>query len=93
MRRGGEDLEAKGLTEYLWDVSYWTYGCVLAAAVLGDWAWWFYAVVPAYSAWLGWSTFMGVRQGFAPDAAGVEQPVGSKRQAKLEKRGQRVAYR
>ena len=42
LRRSGDDLEAKGLTEYMWDVTYWTYGCIILAAVLGDWAWWWW---------------------------------------------------
>ncbi|KAI9813954.1 MAG: hypothetical protein M1832_006039 [Thelocarpon impressellum] len=40
LRRGGEDLEAKGLTEWMWDVVYWSWGCVGIVAVAGDWAWW-----------------------------------------------------
>ncbi|KAF2019834.1 hypothetical protein BU24DRAFT_459463 [Aaosphaeria arxii CBS 175.79] len=95
LKRAGEDLDAKGLTEWMWDVVYWTYGCVVVAAVVGDYGWWLWAVVPAYSVWLAWSTYRGVRGGFT-DAAGVPQPgaAASKRQAKLEKRGgQRVAYR
>ncbi|KAF2791591.1 DUF788-domain-containing protein [Melanomma pulvis-pyrius CBS 109.77] len=95
VKRSGEDLEAKGLTEYMWDVTYWTYGCILLAAVLGDWAWWFWAVMPVYSVYLAWTTYKGVRGGFT-DAAGVPQPEAatSKRQAKMEKRGgQRMQYR
>jgi hypothetical protein len=42
LRRSGDDLEAKGLTEYMWDVTYWTYGCILLVAVAGDWAWWWW---------------------------------------------------
>lgn len=42
MRRPGQDLEAKGLTEWMWDVLYWTWGCVVLVALVGDWAWWFY---------------------------------------------------
>lgn len=40
LRKSGEDLEAKGLTEYMWDVMYWTYGCLILVALAGDWAWW-----------------------------------------------------
>jgi hypothetical protein len=94
IKRAGEDLDAKGLTEYMWDVTYWTYGNLVLVALLGDWAWSFYVVVPLYSAWAAWTTYTGMRGGFT-DAAGVPQPeVASKRQAKMEKRGgQRVAYR
>lgn len=92
--RSGEDLDAPGLTEYLWDVTYWTYLCVILAAVLGDWAWCLYLVIPVYSVYAAWTTYTGVRGGFTQDAAGVPQPTTSKRQAKLEKRGgQKVAYR
>jgi len=97
LRKSGEDLEAKGLTEYMWDVLYWTYGCVILAAVLGDWAWWWWIVIPAYSAWLAYTTFMGAQGGMSKlagaDSAGTPQ-AGSKRQQKMEKRGgQKVQYR
>ncbi|KAF2124230.1 DUF788-domain-containing protein [Dothidotthia symphoricarpi CBS 119687] len=92
--RPGDDLSAAGLTEYLWDVTYWTYFCILLAALLGDKGWWAYVVIPAYSVYAAWTTYTGMRGGYQ-DAAGVQQPaVASKRQAKMEKRGgQKVAYR
>ncbi|CAI6340846.1 unnamed protein product [Periconia digitata] len=96
IKRSGEDLDAKGLTEYLWDVTYWTYGCLVVVSLFGDWGWWFWAVVPVYSVYAAWGAYKGVRGGFT-DAAGVPQPgaaSGSKRQAKMEKRGgQKVTYR
>lgn len=42
LKKSGEDLEAKGLTEYMWDVLYWTWGCTAGAALLGDWVWYLY---------------------------------------------------
>ncbi|EON65596.1 hypothetical protein W97_04834 [Coniosporium apollinis CBS 100218] len=97
LRRSGEDLEAKGLTEWMWDVLYWTYICLGFAAILGDWAWWSWAAVPAYSAWLAYTTFVGARQGMAGMAgAGGEggDSAQSKRQQKMEKRGgQKMQYR
>jgi hypothetical protein len=97
LKRAGEDLEAKGLTEWMWDVLYWTWGCVVLVAIAGDWAWWAYAAVPVYSAYLGFTTYSGVRQGMAGLGGGGEGSAGggqSKRQAKLEKRGgQKVQYR
>lgn len=77
----------------MWDVTYWTYGNLVLVALLGDWAWSFYVVVPAYSVYAAWTTYTGMRGGFT-DAAGVPQPGASKRQQKMEKRGgQRVQYR
>lgn len=101
LKRAGEDLEAKGLTEWMWDILYWTWGCVVTVALLGDWAWWAYLAVPFYSVWLAWSTFGSVRQSLGMGGASQAQENGeskaagpSKRQAKLEKRGgQRMQYR
>lgn len=94
IQRAGEDLDAKGLTEYMWDVVYWTYGNLVLVSLVGDRAWWLYGVVPAYSVWSAWTTYAGLRGGIT-DAAGVPQPeAASKRSVKMEKRGgQKVAYR
>ena len=96
LRRPGEDLEAKGLTEYLHDIVYWTWGVTVAVAIFGDRLWWLYIVVPIYSIYLAYTTFMGVRQGFAGlSGQNDESPAAtSNRQKKLEKRGgQKVQYR
>jgi len=94
----GEDLEAKGLTEYMFDVLYWTFGTTFVASIFGDKAWWLWVAVPLYSAWLGYSTFGTVRQsmGMGGQGGSEEAPNGamSNRQKKLEKRGgQKVQYR
>ncbi|KAF1941869.1 DUF788-domain-containing protein [Clathrospora elynae] len=99
IKNAGEDLDAKGLTEYMWDVVYWSWGCVVLAALVGDRAWWLWIAVPGYSGWKAWTVYTGMRGGGGgggyQDAAGMPQPeVASKRQAKMEKRGgQKVAYR
>ncbi|KAI4635542.1 uncharacterized protein J4E87_000494 [Alternaria ethzedia] len=93
VKRPGEDLDAKGLTEYMWDVVYWTYGCIVMAAIVGDYAWLLWIVIPVYSAYSAYTTYTGMRGGYQ-DAAGVPQPQASKRQAKMEKRGgQKMQYR
>jgi hypothetical protein len=67
--------------------------------VFGDRAWWLYLAVPAYSGYLAWTTFFGMKKGLAGLGAGGEDLSGagaggaSKRQQKLEKRGGRVQYR
>ena len=78
VQRAGEDLDAKGLTEYMWDVVYWTYGCITMSAILGDYAWWLWAVIPAYSGYAAWGMYTGMRGGYQ-DAAGVPQPQASGR--------------
>ncbi|KAL1964959.1 hypothetical protein VTN77DRAFT_6159 [Rasamsonia byssochlamydoides] len=92
LRSPGEDLGASGLTEYMWDVLYWTWGCMGAVCLFGDRAWWLWIVVPLYSVWLAWTTFAGMRSGLAGMGGAGDAPE-SKRQKKLEKRGQRVQYR
>lgn len=42
LHKAGEDLEAKGLTEWMWDVVYYTWGVTVVAALVGNWAWWLY---------------------------------------------------
>lgn len=90
-------MSAAGLTEYMWDVLYWTWGCIGAACLFNDRAWWLWIVVPLYSVWLAYSTFMGMKSGLSGmggAGAGEEAPaVESKRQKKMEKRGNRMQYR
>ena len=91
LKRPGEDMDAKGLTEFMWDVLYWTWACVAAAALVGNRAWWMYVVVPGYAMWMASSTILSMRQGMAGMAGqsdgGGESTGESKRQKKLEKRG------
>jgi len=97
LKRSGEDLEAKGLTEDLWDVLYWTWGTILVATLVGNKAWWMWAVIPVYGAWLGWTTYSGMRKSMGAmsgQGAGGEGEGESRRQKKLEKRGgQKMQYR
>lgn len=99
LRAAGEDLNATGLTEYMWDVLYWTQGCIVAVCIFNDRAWWLWAVVPIYSVYLAYTTVMGVKRGFAGMGGGGgevgedhESPK-SKSQQKKEKRGDRPKYR
>ncbi|KAL9056513.1 MAG: hypothetical protein Q9162_002889 [Coniocarpon cinnabarinum] len=99
VQKAGEDLAQGGVTEWMWDIVYWTWACLVLVSVLGDWAWWAWAAVPAYSLYLGWSIFMRARGGMGLGGGqdGEEKNSGggqSKRQEKMEKRGgQKVRYR
>ncbi|KAJ5888704.1 hypothetical protein N7495_008745 [Penicillium taxi] len=94
LRSAGEDLSATGLTEYMWDVLYWTEGCIAAVCIFNDRAWWLWVVVPLYSVYLVYTTVMGVKKGFSGmggagaggDGEDYEGPK-SKTQLKKEKRG------
>jgi len=97
LRRAGEDLDAQGLTEFMWDILYWTWINLVLVVVFGNRAWWLYLVIPAYAVYAAVTTASGVKSSLAGVAGGGgEGGTGgqSKRQQKMEKRGgQRVAYR
>lgn len=98
LRRAGEDLDAKGLTEFMWDVVYWSWINIALAILFGNRAWWLYVVVPAYSVYLAATTVGGMKGMLggmgAADGAGAGAEAESKRQKKMEKRGgQKVTYR
>jgi len=72
-------------------------GCIVAACIFNDRAWWLWAVVPLYSIYLAYTTVMGVKKGFAGMGGGSEgedyDAPKSKSQQKKEKRGDRPKYR
>ena len=96
LTRAGEDLEAKGLTEFLTDIFWWTLGVTVGAGVFGNRIWWFWAFVPIYGAYLAFTTYKSMSQGMAGMSGQKEgiDTATSNRQKKLEKRGgQRMQYR
>ena len=95
LRRPGQDLDAKGLTEYMWDVVYWTWINTLLVIIFGNGAWWLYAVVPIYTIYLTVTTVGGLKAMLSPPTDGDATSTGSesKRQQKLGKRAQqRMTY-
>lgn len=54
LKSSGEDLAAAGLTEYMFDVIWVTWGSLISAILFGKWGWMLYAVVPAYGAYLAY---------------------------------------
>ena len=99
LKRAGEDLDTKGLTEFMWDILYWTWACIAAVAILGNRAWWMYVAVPAYSLWMASSLILNMKNGMGMGGQGggngdASDGGDSKRQKKLEKRGgQKVQYK
>jgi len=88
LRRAGEDLDAKGLTEFMWDILYWTWINLLSVVVFGNRAWWLYLVVPGYAIYVAVTTASGLKATLGGIAgAGGAGEVQSNRQKKMEKRG------
>lgn len=100
VKKSGEDLDARGLTEFMWDVLYWSWVCTLLAGLFGNMAWWLWSVIPLYSIWVAYTTFGGMRQSMAALAGqGASSDASSdvnlsNRQKKMEKRGgHKIQYR
>lgn len=86
LKSSGEDLAAEGLTEYMFDVVWVTWACLVAVAVFGNWAWLLWGVVPAYGAVKGYSLLgmakgmMGGTQGAAEEQA---MPAANRKQRRV----------
>ncbi|KAK3942380.1 hypothetical protein QBC46DRAFT_74585 [Diplogelasinospora grovesii] len=82
LKSSGEDLAAPGLTEYMFDVVWVTWATAVLVALLGNWAWIFWTVVPAYGAYKGYS-MMGAAKQMA-QMGGMEgaptAPAGNRKQ-------------
>lgn len=50
--KSGEDLNAPGLTEYMFDVIWVTWASLVAVIVFGNWGWLLWALVPAYGLYM-----------------------------------------
>jgi hypothetical protein len=46
VRKSGDDLDAKGLMEWMWDILYWTWISLGFVTVVGDWGWWLWVCYP-----------------------------------------------
>jgi len=83
LKSSGEDLAAQGLTEYMLDIVWVTWACLVSVMVFGNWGWLLWAVVPAYGAIKGYS-LLGMARGLMGGQQGMgaqieEQPVAGNR--------------
>ncbi len=62
LRASGEDLSAAGLTEYMFDVVWVTWGTVVLVVLFGNKLWFLWAIVPAYGAYKGYGLLGAARQ-------------------------------
>jgi hypothetical protein len=98
LRNAGEDLDAKGLTEFMWDILYWTWFNLFLVIVSGNGAWWLYLVVPLYAIYAAVTTASGIK-GMLGGMAGAggegssQNQSQSNRSKKMETRGgQKIKY-
>lgn len=90
LKSAGEDLAAQGLTEYMFDIVWVTWACLVAVLVVGNLGWGLYAVVPVFAAWKGWGLIGAARglMGGAQGAGGTSQeqeqaPTGNRRSRRV----------
>lgn len=53
LKSSGEDLNASGLTEYMFDIVWTTWASLVAVVVLGNWGWLLFAIVPVFGLYKG----------------------------------------
>lgn len=83
LKSSGEDLAAEGLTEYMFDVVWITWGCLVAVVAFGNWGWIIWSLLPMYGAYklFGlWGMTKGMRGGNAPPVVEEQAPAGNRRQ-------------
>jgi len=74
LKSAGEDLAASGLTEYMFDIIWVNWLCLVAVIVFGNWAWLICLVVPAYGAYKGFG-LLGMARGMMGGAQQGQMPA------------------
>ncbi|RCI08325.1 hypothetical protein L249_8769 [Ophiocordyceps polyrhachis-furcata BCC 54312] len=82
LKSSGQDLAARGLTEYMFDVVWVTWVCCAAVMLAGNWAWLLWAVIPAYGVYLGAGLLGMGRQQLAGMQAGQDAAPPANRRAR-----------
>jgi hypothetical protein len=83
LKTAGEDLSAPGLTEYMFDVIWVTWGAAILVALFGNKAWFLWSVVPVYGAYKGFNLLGAARQMAATqniDNAAAAAAAGNRKQ-------------
>ena len=87
LKKSGEDLAAQGLTEYMFDVVWVTWGATLLVSLFGNKAWFLWAIVPAFGFYKAFGMMGAAKQmaaglsgaGAGADGAGAA-PAGNRKQ-------------
>ncbi|KAI7883807.1 DUF788-domain-containing protein [Lichtheimia hyalospora FSU 10163] len=83
----GEDMNAEGLTAYMFDIIYVTWFTQVMVAFVSSKFWYTFLVIPGYAAYKLGPMLLNYLRGSSSPSTEAEASAGkSKRQAKLEKR-------
>ncbi|KAK0622882.1 hypothetical protein B0T14DRAFT_535894 [Immersiella caudata] len=86
LKKSGEDLGAQGLTEYMFDVIWVTWGVTVLVALFGNWAWYLWAIVPVFGIYKVFGMASAAKKmasgmsGAGMDGASAGAPVGNRKQ-------------
>ncbi|KAI9312813.1 hypothetical protein BX666DRAFT_2030695 [Dichotomocladium elegans] len=84
----GDDMNAEGLTAYMFDIIYVTWFTQVMVAFVSSKFWYTYLVIPAYASYkLGPMAWSFLRRSSAASRDAPPEAAKSKRQQKMEKRG------
>ncbi|KAI0167491.1 Histone H4 [Pestalotiopsis sp. IQ-011] len=73
LRTAGEDLNAPGLTEYMWDTIWVTWATVITVILFGNGGWLLWLAVPVFAVIKGWG-FLSAARNMAGGMGGMQQP-------------------
>lgn len=84
LTKSGDDLAQQGLIEYMFDVVWVTWTCILTVCIFGNWGWVLWVSIPAYGLYLGsglWGMGRSLMAGNAQAQPGEEvAPQGNRKQ-------------
>lgn len=90
LKSAGEDLSAPGLTEYLMDIIWVTWCCLIAVITFGNWGWVVFGVIPVYGAYKGYG-LLGMARGMMGSAKSGHIPDDVSVQAQGNRKQRRAA--
>ncbi|KAI7867634.1 hypothetical protein BDF14DRAFT_1881504 [Spinellus fusiger] len=82
----GDDLNAEGLTAYMFDIIYVTWATHLTTAFISNKFWYMYLVIPGYAGYKILPMILSYFGNSSPAPESNDTEGKSKRQAKIEKR-------
>ncbi|KAG4422888.1 hypothetical protein IFR04_003958 [Cadophora malorum] len=73
LKSAGEDLAAPGLTEYMFDIIWVTWLCLISVIIFGNWGWIVWSIIPAYGLYKGYG-LLGMAKGMMGGAQAGQIP-------------------
>lgn len=77
LKSSGEDLGARGLTDYMFDVIWVTWVAAILVAFFGNWLWLLWSAVPIYGVYKGYGMLGAARQMGQPSGMDAGAPAGA----------------